>query len=107
MNKIFKLVFIIAIIFIGIRIFVVLNYFYSLKDVDQRNALIDSIGQRIDVLNADKRCHQIVYYKSTEFTCLNMKGGSCRFNNMSLQTLKDTDRKLEEAITNCINLFIR
>ena len=104
MKKIIKIILIIALIIIGLRALVILNYFFSLKDKDQKDLFIESIDKKIEILNLEQ-CHRIDYYKSDEFNCLKTKGKGCILENMGLQTLKNLDNKLENAVTKCSQTY--
>lgn len=107
MKKIIKIVLIIVLIIIGLRALVILNYFFSLKDKDQKDLLIEAIGEEIKVFELDTRCHQIDYYKSDEFDCLKTKSENCNLNKMNLQKLKDISQRLEEATQRCVDTFVK
>ena len=82
-----------------------MNYFFSLKDKDQKDLFIESISEKTKIINLDSRCHQIDYYKSDEFNCLKIKSESCNLNKMNLQTLKNLDKRLEEGVQKCVDTF--
>lgn len=105
MKKIIKITIIIVLIIIGLRAIVILNYFFSLKDKDQKDLFIESIGEKTKIINLDSRCYQINYYKPDEFICLKTNSGSCNLDKTDLRTLKDIDKRLEEAIQKCVNAF--
>jgi len=104
MKKIITIIIIIILIIIGLRVAVILNYFFSLKDKDQRSVFVESINKKIEILNLEQ-CRQIDYYKFDEFNCLKTRSKGCILENMGMQTLKNLDNKLENAVTKCSQTY--